>query len=277
MSEWWRSEPRGAIPVEDGLVARSGRGTIGASWWSRRFLDVLESFGMQGRLSRGKTYARKGQVISLDVSPGVVRSVVQGSRPQPYATSITLAPFDDAQWDAVLQAMGAQAVFAARLLAGDLPDDLEDVVASAGAALFPASSRDLRMDCSCPDVGNPCKHLAATMYLLAESFDDDPFRILLWRGRSREQVLAALDVEAAPARRALPVGTAAALADVPATPPSAERFWVCPVHPGTRPAPLDAPADLLLRQLPEPPAAIGGPALRQWLQEAYRALPHDDA
>jgi hypothetical protein len=63
--------------VENGLKARSSRGAIGESWWSRRFLDVLESFAMGSRLTHGRTYARKGQVISLDVLPGQVRVTVQ--------------------------------------------------------------------------------------------------------------------------------------------------------------------------------------------------------
>ena len=42
------------------------------------------------------------------------------------------------------------------------------------------------MRCSCPDSEVPCKHLAATFYLLAEAFDEDPFLILRWRGRDRE-------------------------------------------------------------------------------------------
>ena len=54
---------RPAISVEGGLKARSSRGAIGESWWSRRFLDVLESFALGTRLTRGRNYARKGQVI----------------------------------------------------------------------------------------------------------------------------------------------------------------------------------------------------------------------
>ena len=66
-----------------------------------------------------------------------------------------------------------------------MPDDIEDVFAGVGLSLFPASAGELSLDCSCPDWEVPCKHLAATFYLLAESFDDDPFRILAWRGRPR--------------------------------------------------------------------------------------------
>ncbi|MFG1757881.1 SWIM zinc finger family protein [Micromonospora echinofusca] len=180
--------------VDGGLRARSTRGAIGQSWWSRRFLEVLESFALGTRLTRGRSYARAGQVIRLDVAPGAVHAEVQGSRAQPYEVSIALPPFPEALWARVEAELAAQAFFSARLLAGDLPPELEELFAATGAPLFPAGVAELRQRCSCPDFAVPCKHLAATFYLLAEAFDADPFRLLHWRGRSRAQLLDRLRV-----------------------------------------------------------------------------------
>jgi uncharacterized Zn finger protein len=191
---WEDGPPRFTKPVrvEGGLRARSERGAIGESWWSKRFLAVLESFALGTRLTRGRAYARAGQVLSLEVRPGRVDARVQGSRPTPYRVSITLAVFDERTWLTVEERLAEQAIFGARLLAGDMPTDIETVFADAGAPLFPAQVRDLGMTCSCPDYEVPCKHLAATFYLLAESFDADPFQILHWRGRERSALLARL-------------------------------------------------------------------------------------
>ena len=190
MSQWYPpSRPRA---VENGLKARTSRGAIGASWWSRRFLDVLESFAMGARLSRGRSYARKGQVISLDVRPGEVKARVQGSRARPYVVTIGLDVFSEQVWTKAEIALSEQALPSAKLLAGEVPPELEELFAEAGAPLFPSAVDDLDQDCSCPDWGVPCKHLAATFYLLAEAFDDDPFLILRWRGRDREELLARL-------------------------------------------------------------------------------------
>lgn len=178
--------------VSGGLRARSARGAIGVSWWSRRFLDVLESFALGTRLTRGRSYARSGQVLALDVAPGLVTASVQGSRPTPYRVRIGLQVFAEADWTRLEELLAAQALFSARLLAGDLPPELEEVFAEADAPLFPSSVRELAMSCSCPDFAIPCKHLAATFYLLAEAFDADPFQLLRWRGRGREQLLARL-------------------------------------------------------------------------------------
>ncbi|MFI6132040.1 SWIM zinc finger family protein [Micromonospora sp. NPDC051141] len=177
------------LRVEGGLRARSTRGAIGRSWWSRRFLEVLESFALGSRLTRGRAYARRGQVLRLDVAPGLVTAEVQGSRPAPYPVRIGLSAYPEEVWRRIEAELAGQAFFSARLLAGDLPAELEEVFAAAGAPLFPAEVGELAQRCGCPDFAVPCKHLAATFYLLAEAFDADPFRLLHWRGRSRADLL----------------------------------------------------------------------------------------
>ncbi|MFI5832700.1 SWIM zinc finger family protein [Micromonospora sp. NPDC051300] len=178
--------------VEGGLRARSTRGAIGRSWWSRRFLEVLESFALGSRLTRGRAYARRGQVLRLDVTPGQVSAEVQGSRPSPYPVRIGLAAYPEEVWRRIEAELAGQAFFSARLLAGDLPAELEELFAAAGAPLFPTEVGELAQRCGCPDFAVPCKHLAATFYLLAEAFDADPFQLLHWRGRSRDDLLARL-------------------------------------------------------------------------------------
>jgi uncharacterized Zn finger protein len=180
------------IRVEGGIRAQSTRGAIGESWWSKRFLAVLESFALGSRLTRGRSYARKGQVLSLQIESGLVTSTVQGSRPKPYDVRISLAALNSATWNTVEATLAEQALFSARLLAGDMPQQIEEVFAAAGASLFPTSVRQLAMRCSCPDSQVPCKHLAATFYLLAEAFDADPFQILHWRGKDKQTLLADL-------------------------------------------------------------------------------------
>jgi uncharacterized Zn finger protein len=178
--------------VKDGLQAKSRRGAIGETWWSQRFLHVLEEFNDPGRLSRGRAYARRGQVIDMDIEAGEVTARVQGSRARPYDVSIGVAVLDDAAWTRVEKVLASRAVFLARLLAGEMPQEIEEAFDAASLSLFPAAPRDVDTDCSCPDWENPCKHVAAAYYLLAEAFDRDPFLIFAWRGRPRERLLAEL-------------------------------------------------------------------------------------
>jgi len=181
------------IKVENGLRARTAKGAIGSSWWSKRFIGIMESFGMGSRLTRGRAYARKGQVVSLDIEPGLVSVVVQGSSPRPYSVRIAVVAFDDEQWAEIQEAMNQDQWFVASLLDGQMPEDIEPLFASLGLSLFPARQREMRMQCSCPDSAVPCKHLAAAFYILAERFDEDPFSILAWRGRTREELMGGLE------------------------------------------------------------------------------------
>ena len=191
MSSWYPppSRPR---PVSGGLKARSTRGAIGQTWWSGRFVEVLEGIGLGSRLQRGRNYARRGQVISLDVGAGMVTARVQGSRAQPYRVRIGITAFGQAEWATLERVLAGSAWYSAKLLAGEMPAGIEEVFAAQGLPLFPATAGELSMDCSCPDWEVPCKHIAAAFYLLAEAFDDDPFTILAWRGREREDLLASL-------------------------------------------------------------------------------------
>jgi uncharacterized Zn finger protein len=185
----WYPPPSRPRPVVGGLQARSRRGAIGQSWWSGRFVAVLEDIGLGSRLQRGRSYARRGQVISLDVDAGAVTAQVQGSRARPYRVRIGLAAYGKTQWVQLEQAMAEDAWYTSQLLAGQMPEEIEDLFADLQLPLFPSAASELSMDCSCPDWQVPCKHLAAAFYLLAEAFDDDPFTILAWRGRARDTLL----------------------------------------------------------------------------------------
>jgi uncharacterized Zn finger protein len=281
--------------VQDGLRAKSTRGAIGETWWSQRFIEVLEDFDEGPRLARGRAYARRGQVIDMEVEAGEVTARVQGSRARPYSVSIGVTVLDDADWTRVEEAMAGQAVFLARLLAGEMPHEIGDAFAATGLSLFPATARDLNTACSCPDWANPCKHIAAVYYLLAEAFDRDPFLIFAWRGRPRERLLTELRRlrgrgVGTPASGAVDESDAALpgqpeglfgfagldgvdLADE-ITKEMASRFWqaggdLAAVHVQARAV---AMPDAILRDLGPSGLSAGGRPLEDLLAPAYRAI-----
>jgi uncharacterized Zn finger protein len=217
---WW--ERHGPRLPSHGIKAHSRRGAFGKTWWASRWIAALEQLVNPARLARGRTYARQGQVVSLDVSAQGVKATVQGSRPEPYQVSIEFKHLSDAEWERIIDAMSMEALYAARLLSGEMPEQIEDVFASVGTTLFPAQEGDMRTRCTCPDWANPCKHIAAVHYLLGERFDEDPFLMFLLRGRSQEEIVAALR-----ARRAGP--DSEAIPDVePADEPDLATFWSAP-------------------------------------------------
>ncbi len=268
---WWmdaeRTTPR---RVEGGIQINSTRGEVARTWWSKRFLAVLETIGVGGRMARGRTYARAGQIVSLDVAAGGAVAQVQGSRPKPYAVRVGVPTFGKAEWALVADALVADSSHTAALLAGEMPREIEAVFTAVGLSLFPASARDLALDCSCPDQAVPCKHLAAVCYVLAEQFDADPFAMLALRGRDRETLLDDLRARRAAAGPGGPADGVVPLAD------ALTGFFVA--GPGLADAastrasgPTTAP-DALLDQVPEFPIGIRGRAVADLLRPAYQAL-----
>ena len=192
------SRPRA---VKGGIKAQSKRGTFGESWWAKRWITVLESFDIGARLGRGRSYARRGQVVSISIDKGAVKAKVQGSRPTPYSVTIKLKVLAAGDWQNLATALSQQMIFTAKLLAGEMPQDIEQAFKDAGLSLFPAKQKDLQTECSCPDSSNPCKHIAAVYYLLGEEFDRNPFLLFKLRGMEREEFVSLLDSDTAKKKR----------------------------------------------------------------------------
>ena len=200
-------------------------------WWAQRWIDVLESFGWRRRLERARNYARQGNVLNIDHNGHKVSARVQGTAPEPYKVSLSLEPFTDEQWSYVIESMSQQAIFSAKLLAGEMPQNIEKVFTENGLSLFPFTKFDIRSRCSCPDPANPCKHIGAVYYVLGDRFSEDPFVLFQLRGRTKEQIIEALrqmrSLNSASGDEGDSISAEAASAPtVPVSSPiQMERFW----------------------------------------------------
>jgi uncharacterized Zn finger protein len=185
-----------SIPLKavGGIKALAENGQFGRNWWARRWIKAMEQLMDGRRLSRGQDYASQGQVLSMGEIKNGVAATVQGSRVKPYRVTIQVMPLKAEEWERALEVLASQAVFAAKLLAGEMPENIEDAFQSAKLSLFPERPGDLVTQCSCPDWANPCKHVAAAHYILGDRFDEDPFLLFRMRGRSQDQVLDGLRI-----------------------------------------------------------------------------------
>jgi uncharacterized Zn finger protein len=265
-------KPSQPIRTDEGIKARSQRGQFGQSWWATRWIKALERLLDTGRLSRGRSYARRGQVLSIEEKKGRIEARVQGSRRTPYKISLTLTPLTDGQWASVIEHLAEQALFTAQLLAGEMPAEIDQVFKTAGVSLFPEKSKDLQTQCSCPDYANPCKHVAAVHFILGEQFDEDPFLLFRLRGRTQEQVLAALRAQRAEGDLD---NEADEVDDEPRTVPlplDAAAFWAAPEPLAGLSVVLKPPATELplLKRLGQP--AFMDDDLQRLLGPAYRAI-----
>jgi uncharacterized Zn finger protein len=269
---WAQEDFTGGPPrrVEGGIRIHAAAGAVARTWWSARFLAVLEQLGVGGRLSRGRSYARSGQIVSLDVDAGAVVALVQGTRPQPYRVRIGLRVWDKTQWRRVEQALAADAWYTAALLSGTVPPEIEELLDGLELSVFPAAGADLSQDCSCPDHTVPCKHLAAVFYVLAERCDTDPFTLLTLRGRDRDALLERLRAERDSGDDPSAPAGPAPLADL------LDRFWDGAAG-SAPPRPPDTEPGAVLDQVPEPSLRAGGGRLTDALRPVYRALAHPDA
>ncbi|MFC9892160.1 SWIM zinc finger family protein [Nocardia sp. NPDC127579] len=196
------------LPVRGGVEARSRRGGFGRTWWGKALIEAVEAMAEPGRLARGRTYARSGQVVSYRIEPGAVTAEVQGSQPRPFTAVFAVRALREEELDLLIDTIRAAPGMLADIASGALPIGL-------GPLLLPTTAADLDFECTCPDPGWPCKHVAAVCYLLAERLDERPREILTLRGLDLDTLIAGIERDPQPAESADPYGDEAVLPDLP--------------------------------------------------------------
>ncbi|HEY9878525.1 MAG TPA: SWIM zinc finger family protein [Leptolyngbyaceae cyanobacterium] len=204
------------------------------AWWVQRWVELLNTYRFKKRLERGRMYAREGNILSLEFKGAKVIALVQGTAPDPYKLSIWIDAFSDEDWNYVIDSLAEQAIYAAQLLAGEMPSDIEAVFTGNGLNLFPFTLSDVHSKCSCPDPKNPCKHIAAVYYQLGDFFREDPFVLFQLRGRTKGQILEALrqkrqqaaGMVVAETRDSESEAAIAAPSPTPTAAPDISRYWI---------------------------------------------------
>jgi uncharacterized Zn finger protein len=217
--------------VRSGVRLARKSGPPAVTWAGEAWMHLFEHGAAPEQYDEGLAYGRSGQTTRMTISPGGVQAVVVGRSPKPYEVSINVAAFDADTWDRVIQTMSDQAIYAAKLLAGQLPANIEELFRPLGRTLAP-SIDEIDMSCTC-DVGQPpCKHQVCLASLLAERLDTDPFLLFTLRGMDGDAFLErlrqrrALDtVPGEPAAAYTPSPPAGASITPPALEHCLEEFW----------------------------------------------------
>lgn len=211
----YRRRRTGPKKVKNGIKVRAKRGELGRSWLAKEWMEFLqEATYSSSEFTRGRTYARKGQVLSVEIDKGSVVATVQGTAVKPYKMNMTVGTPDIEFWKSFAQMLKEKPAYAATILAGEMPTGMADEMASRGLDLFPTGERDLKITCECDTWTYMCKHAAAASYVLAEEFDRDPLLYLKIRGIDREEFVSMLHtgkpkiVKAAPAPPPVDAGPA---------------------------------------------------------------------
>ncbi|MDM7920055.1 MAG: SWIM zinc finger family protein [Methanosarcina sp.] len=273
MAAYWDGygyyEPTKPIEVKGGIKAKSRRGSFAQSWWAKRWIETLESFNLGARLDRGKSYARKGQVTSIKIESGLVRAKVQGSDPRPYSVTIKVRTMTGSEWELLAEKLALKPIFAAKLLTGEMPEDIDSAFKEIGLSLFPETLDDLETDCSCPDWSNPCKHIAAVYYLVGEEFDRDPFLIFKLRGVDMDDFMSILGKGFVP-ETVDQVAETGVLAEMP----DEKTGTACEAEiPPVSSEPLSLDPEAFWGRLPETPGEEKVPSLEAHIPQVPAALP----
>lgn len=170
---------------------------FGRTWWGEKFIAALEKSSDAGRLSRGRSYANNGKITQFKIKDGVVDARVRGSinayfgvyKEPLYTTTIEFHPISAAKWSAAIALIASKASLISRLLLNEIPDNIEQSFSSLGLNFLPSSKKDFKAECSCPDWGDPCKHIAGVYYKVATELDRDPFLLFELRGLPRQELL----------------------------------------------------------------------------------------
>jgi uncharacterized Zn finger protein len=188
----WYYTPSQPYGVKGGLVAKSKRGDIGTSWWSKEIQEGFLYDSYDSYISRGKNYARKGQVISVKSEEGKVTGYVQGSERTPYKVTVSFgyAEENSGHEKALVHYLNENYTSFLRILSGDLTEDFNrDIKKNTGFTLVPEGPFSLRTWCSCPVGSEICKHTLAVLFILSEQLDEDPMLLFTLAGMDKERVI----------------------------------------------------------------------------------------
>ena len=180
-----------------GIRTQESRSGTNRNWWAKRWRTVLENMGLKARLGRGRNYAMSGQVTEMEMEGNEVRAKVQGTRPEPYAVTISFRVPEGEARARIVAALRVEPMLIARILADDLPTEVEEIFRTEGCCLFPGGRLadeggrrryDMTTSCTCPDYANPCKHSSAVLLVLGEGIARRPATLLELRGLTMEEL-----------------------------------------------------------------------------------------
>jgi uncharacterized Zn finger protein len=163
-------------------VTVDGKREISRTWWGKSWTQNLERYAdYSNRIPRGRTYVRSGAVLDLKITPNTIAALVSGSRPQPYKIEVSIKSLEKKVEKALMEKSQASLDSMQSLLSGEFPTDLKEEFFMQGTGLFP-SPKEIKLDCSCPDWADMCKHVAAALYGTAVRLDEKPELFFTLRG-----------------------------------------------------------------------------------------------
>lgn len=175
-----------------GIFLKTQRGAIGTTVWGKRWEQMLTKSDAL-RVTRGRSYARKGRVLSVRITEQALYAEVQGSSYIPHKVTIEIQSlYSPSQWNAYCNQLSQKSINVASLLEGKMPPHLDDLFKD---ALIPSSlEAAYTISCTCYDWMPECKHALAVLFIVTEMLDEDPLLLFTLRGKSAKNIIKALKI-----------------------------------------------------------------------------------
>ncbi len=162
-----------------------------STWVACRFLELARQQASREDFDEGLEYARRGQTKSAEIAGTLASALVQGRADRPYVLTMRFKPIAEQAWNKAADAMAGEAIYAARLLAGEVPDQLDALFVACQTSLVPVAG-DVEISCTCGHSSGWCKHACTLAAIIADRIDEQPFMIFELRGQQGEALLDAL-------------------------------------------------------------------------------------
>ncbi len=160
---------------------------IATTFWGIAWCENLDHYSdFANRLPRGRTYARNGSIVDLQINTGKITALVAGS--SPYDVEITIKKLQTKRWIRLQQQCSKSIHSLIGLMRGQLPDDVLHRLTDPNEGMFP-TPQEIRLACSCPDGASLCKHLAAVLYGVGHRLDYEPELFFRLRGVHQQDLI----------------------------------------------------------------------------------------
>lgn len=160
---------------------------IAQTFWGKAWCSNLESYSdYENRLPRGRSYVRNGSVLDLKIASSHITAIVQGS--SLYHQTIQISSLTKANWNQIKTDCSGKIDSVIELLQGKLSDSVMQIITKKEHGLFPKPS-EIKLECSCPDWADMCKHIAAVLYGVGARLDEKPDLFFTLRGVDHMELL----------------------------------------------------------------------------------------
>lgn len=164
------------------------------TWWGENFVSALEAYIDPGRLQRGKAYRTDNRVLDFKINGGEIKATLRGNinayfgvtKEPRYKVVLKFDQISQTQWQVIIKNISGNALWLSKLMLNEIPGDIES--AFGPDSLLPASYKDVKTSCSCPDYSDPCKHIAGIYYRIAAILDSNPMLLFQLRGLAAEKL-----------------------------------------------------------------------------------------